>query len=97
MPLRPVTPHNSGSTTPNLGDMVSVSSYVPSGMIKSSFSNVAHVIESAPIGIIATPRTALPFLLFRVRWMLAILLEFVSVINPEQRSRASRYLAEADQ
>ena len=85
MPERPGTFPNRGSIFLNLGDMVLVSRYVPSGMMKSAFSSVEHRILSAPIGIVAVPRTALLFRLVLIRWMTAaiVFLDFVRVIDSE--------------
>ena len=67
-------------------------------MIKSAFSSVAHRMLSFPIGIVAVPRTALPSLLVRIRWMVAILTPpFVGVIDPEQCPCERADLSEADQ
>ncbi len=98
MPLRPRTPHTSGSIFLNFGDIVFFSSYVPSGMMYSLFSSVAQTTLSAPIGMVAVPRTALLSLLVLIRWMVAIFITvFVRVINSKQGSCKGCNLAKTDE
>ena len=98
IPLRFGTPQTSGRIFLNFGDIVFCSSYVPSGMMNSAFSNVAHSIASCPIGIVAVPRTALPFLLVLVRWMVAIFASiFIGVVYPEQGSCKGCNLAKSNE
>lgn len=66
MPLRPGTPFTNGSGIPNLGDIVTVSLYVPSGKMKSSFSMQYNTMASCPTEMVIVPVTALPDLCVRV-------------------------------
>ncbi len=53
---------------------------------------------SFPIGIVAVPRTALPSLLVRIRWMIAIFIPvFVRVINSKQGSCKGGNFAKPDE
>ena len=98
IPLRFGTPHTSGRIFLNLGDIVFCSSYVPSGMMYSAFSNVAHNIASAPIGMVAVPCTALPFRLTRRISIVAMLVPiFIGVVYPEQGSCKGCNLAKPDE
>ena len=92
MPDLPLTPSTSGIIFLNRGDHVIFSSYFPPGMINSAFSKVGNTC-AVPVIV---PRTALPARLTLFMWMVSMLtLPFVSVVDSEQRSRESRYFAEA--